>query len=429
MFNKKITAELDTTKKKLSKSNNFYSSLHSHMPTISFTPEGNVVSASPMFLQAVGYTLEQIKGKHHGMFCDAEYIRTAEYNQFWKELNSGKSNAGTFLRKNKAGDDLWLEATYFPISENGKIIEIFKIASDVTDTKEILDAQLAVYQAIDRSMGIIEFTPQGEVIAANKNFLSLISYSLHEVTGKHHRMFCTSGFYEKNPNFWAELQQGQVRSGRYKRLVKGGGEIWLEATYNPVFENNKVIKVIKFATDITQSVEREQAINRGIHVAHSTSIETTGKTDQGKVVLESSVVVAEEISKEIIDASELIEKLNHQSDEISKIVTTISSIADQTNLLALNAAIEAARAGEHGRGFAVVADEVRSLSSRTSQSTIEIDDMVRQNTVLSREAKKSMEHVQTQSLRSKELVNEAFEVIDQIKLGADNVSGTVGGLL
>jgi len=429
MFNKKLTLELDTVKKELSDTIDFVASLKNNMPTISFTTEGIITEASDLFLQTVGYSLDQVKGKHHRMFCDESYTETAEYKQFWEGLSNGDATSGTFLRKNKAGENLWLEATYFPITHNGKVMSIFKIASNVTKAKIASDEQTAIYQGIDRSMGIIEFTPQGEVVSANSNFLAVIDYSLNDIKGKHHRMFCTAEFYEDNPDFWAELAQGQFKSGRYQRVGKKGEEIWLEATYNPIFDDGKVIKVIKFASDTTESVKKELAITAATQLAHSTSIEMADKAVQGKTVLQKTVTVAQEINEELSNASDLIGKLNHQSDEISKIVTTISSIADQTNLLALNAAIEAARAGEHGRGFAVVADEVRTLASRTSESTVEIEDMVKQNTALSREAKTGMEHVQTQSLRSQELVNESFEVIDAIEESASNVSSSVAGLL
>ncbi|MFT2110471.1 methyl-accepting chemotaxis protein [Marinomonas sp. 2405UD68-3] len=176
-------------------------------------------------------------------------------------------------------------------------------------------------------------------------------------------------------------------------------------------------------------MNQQLAIQKATEIAHSTSLETAQVAEQGANVLKNTVAITSQINLDIEASSNLIEKLNTQSDEIFKIVNTISSIADQTNLLALNAAIEAARAGENGRGFAVVADEVRSLASRTSTSTVEIENMVKQNSALVREAREGMSHVQTQSVQSAELTNSAFDIIDEIQKGAENVSKTVSKLV
>ena len=222
MFNKKITADLDAALAEKKQLKDFITSLNGHMPTICFKPDGTITAVSDLFLQTVGYNREEVLGKHHRIFCDPEYARTSEYTAFWQELNTGKKISGTFKRKNKAGEELWLEATYFPVSENGKITKIFKIASDVTAPREELTAQEAIYKAIDRSMGIIEFTPKGEVLSANANFLSVINYSLEEIIGKHHKMFCKQSFYDENPRFWDELAQGKFTSGRFERVDKAG---------------------------------------------------------------------------------------------------------------------------------------------------------------------------------------------------------------
>lgn len=242
-------------------------------------------------------------------------------------------------------------------------------------------------------------------------------------------MFCDNDFYQENPSFWQDLQQGKFKSGQFLRKDKLGNQLWLEATYNPIFdENNQVVKVIKFASDITQNIERELLVNKASIIAYDTSLETVKITEQAAELLNSSVKISDEISDKAKETTEQINKLNQQSDNIQAIVSTIKAIADQTNLLALNAAIEAARAGEQGRGFAVVADEVRQLASRTSQSTNEIATVVSDNQEVTTNVQDGMNAVTNYLDKGQAQLAAVAEVMQQIKAGATNVSDTVASL-
>ena len=429
MFNFKLKAELQACQMQLAQAQAFIDAVKVGVATISFTPSGEILEANPLFLSVVGYSEQEVIGKHHRIFCDAHYAQSSSYAQFWEQLRQGHSHSGTYQRFDKQGRELWLDATYFPVKLDGKVVRVVKIASDITESYQQLSRQKAIISALDRALAIIEFTPKGDIITANQNFLSCVGYSLSQLKGQHHRLFCDESFYREQPHFWDDLAHGQLKSGLFSRRDSHGNEIWLEATYNPIKdESGKVVKVIKFASEVTERIKRAQAVSEAANIAQTISQETTRFAETGSELLTASVTISSAISEQVSRTSGLIGQLNEQSKSIEAIVSTISSIAEQTNLLALNAAIEAARAGDQGRGFAVVADEVRQLAARTSLSTGEIASVVQKNRELTAQITGNINEVATSAQRGKEQIGEVSGVMSQIEQGAINVTETVSNL-
>ncbi|QPR56721.1 methyl-accepting chemotaxis protein [Aeromonas allosaccharophila] len=429
MFNSKLKAELQQCQEQLLAQQGFFDAVHGSVATITFTPDGTVLAANDLFLNVVGFSAPEVVGHHHRMFCDPQYAQSSAYQQFWADLKQGRSRTGVFQRFNKRGEAIWLEATYFPVKLRGVVTKVIKIAADITEHHLQLLSQQAVVTALDRSMAMIEFTPGGEVVTANGNFLHTMGYTLAQVQGKHHRIFCDDQFYREQPHFWEELGRGQYKSGLFCRQNSHGGKVWLEATYNPILdENRKVVKVIKFASDITERINKSDAVREAAMLAHSAARETLNCAERGAGLLASVVDTSSLIASQLTHSIGLINLLNEQSRNIEAIVSTISSIADQTNLLALNAAIEAARAGDQGRGFAVVADEVRQLAARTSLSTDEIAKVVQNNRELTARVTSEMSDVASSAELGKQQVGEVNEVMSEIRREANNVSSTVSDL-
>ncbi|CAJ1796375.1 methyl-accepting chemotaxis protein [Aeromonas veronii] len=429
MFNSKLKAELQQCQDQLLEQQGFFDAVHGSVATITFTPDGTVLAANDLFLNVVGFSAPEVIGQHHRIFCDKLYAQSSDYQQFWADLKQGRSRTGVFQRFNKRGEAIWLEATYFPVKLRGVVTKVIKIAADITEHHLQLLSQQAVVTALDRSLAVIEFTPGGEVLAANGNFLHTMGYTLAQVQGKHHRIFCDDQFYRDQPHFWDELGRGQFKSGLFCRQNSHGSKVWLEATYNPILdEHRKVVKVIKFASDITERINKSDAVREAAMLAHDAARETLNCAERGAGLLSSVVDTSSLIASQLTHSIGLINQLNEQSRSIEAIVSTISSIADQTNLLALNAAIEAARAGDQGRGFAVVADEVRQLAARTSLSTDEIAKVVQNNRELTAKVTSEMSDVASSAELGKQQVGEVNEVMSDIRREANNVSSTVSDL-
>ncbi|MDX1968431.1 MAG: PAS domain-containing methyl-accepting chemotaxis protein [Planctomycetaceae bacterium] len=516
---------------------------------IEFQLDGTIVNANKNFLDVLGYTLDEIRGRHHSMFVDEAYRTSAEYREFWAKLNRGENISGELKRIAKGGREVWIQAIYSPIrNTEGKVVKVVKFATDITTEVQsratIADAA-GKMDAVNRTNAVIEFQLDGTILTANTNFLNAVGYTLEEIRGRHHSMFVeeayrTSAEYRE---FWAKLNRGENVSGEMKRIAKGGREIWIRAIYAPIKDQRgNLAKVVKFATEVTAEIQaRDQAVrtqnmmdNLPINVvmagrdtkivymnpatvrtlktiehllpvpvdqlkgqsfdilhrmpemqrrivgdpknlphrariklgpetldllvsaimdskgeylgpmvtwsvitgqvkmaddferdvkgvvqivtSSATEMQASSKSlaaaseetaRQSQVVaaaseeatrnVETVSSAAEELSKSIAeisrhvqDASKMtsmavteadktnitIKQLGDSSNEIGQVVKVITSIAQQTNLLALNATIEAARAGEAGKGFAVVANEVKELARQTAKATEEISQKI-----------------------------------------------------
>lgn len=382
--------------------------LRKSLAEIEFDPAGKIVDANDKFLNVLGYSRREVIGQHHSMFVSKEESAAQAYAEFWRALQRGEAQVAEFRRRHKNGSDVWIEASYNPIVDgHGKVYKVIKFATDVTAKKRESLETAGKIDAIYRSQAVIEFDLQGTIITANENFLGAMGYRLDEVVGKHHAMFverefATSGDYRA---FWDSLRRGEYQTARYKRIGKNNRVVWIEATYNPIFDaDGKPYKVIKFATDITKRIAsvtslleevmtvvgeqkvvtdllRDQASDLGHAAARNRDTSSSVST-----AAEELGAAANEIGRQITEATrivdtavasagrskDMVDKLAVASSRVGSVTGIINEIASQTNLLALNATIEAARAGEVGKGFAVVASEVKSLATQTGNATKEI---------------------------------------------------------
>lgn len=390
---------------------------------IEFTLEGEIITANPNFLDVVGYSLQEVKGKHHSMFVDPEYAKSPEYKQFWDRLNRGETVSEKFRRLGKNGKEIWLQASYNPILDRkGNVVSVIKFATDITEIEKEINERAAKIAAISRSQAVIEFDLDGTILTANENFLTTLGYNASDIVGRHHSMFvdpeyAKSGEYRA---FWDRLGKGEFIADKFLRLGRGGKEIWIQASYNPLFDlNGKPYKVIKFASDVTDVENERKAAEEQRAIKAAEQAQVVGSLAKGLNELSSGNLTSQ-LEEEF--ATEY-EQLRHDFNATAaRLRETMQSVMSAT------------------RGISTGADEVSQaaddLSKRTEQQAASLEETaaaleeitatVRKTAQNAKEASAIVTTAKSAAEDGGQIVDTAITAMGQIEQSSKQITDIIG---
>jgi methyl-accepting chemotaxis protein len=372
---------------------------------IEFEPTGKISWANENFCRTLGYSLDEIKGRHHSMFVEPSYAQSSDYADFWAKLGRGEFDSQEYKRIGKGGKEVWIQASYNPVvSRGGRVTRVVKVATDITDAKRKSAEDDAKLAAIGRAQAVIEFTTDGAILTANENFLNTLGYKLGEIKGQHHRMFVDPAFASSADysRFWERLRGGEFIAAEFPRVGKGGKQIWIQASYNPIFDmNGRVSKVVKFATDVTDRVKAVAALGEGL-----------GNLATGDLQQEVTTPFPPALEKLRLDFN----------NSVSSLRSVVSSVG------------ETARAVE--TGTAEISDASSNLSKRTEQQASSLEETAAALDQITATVKKAAEGAtharkvvagtKDDAQKSGEVVRKAVEAMGGIEKSSQQISQIIG---
>lgn len=371
---------------------------------IEFDMTGKILTANENFCKALGYELSEIVGQHHRIFVDPAEAASADYRQFWSELAAGRFDRRQYKRIAKGGKEVWIEASYNPVSRGGKFYKVVKFATDITEQKLKSAEDAGKLDALSRSQAVIEFTPTGEILTANQNFLTVLGYQLAEIKGKHHSMFCDKAYVGSNDyqNFWARLSAGEFVADEFLRIGKGGKKVHIQASYNPILDmNGNVFKVVKFATDVTARVDNVDLL--------AAALQSVAEGDLTQQLSTPFLPALEKLRTDFnVAASKLCSAMEAVSENASAIAAASQEIRSASDDLSRRTEQQAASVEE----TAAALEEITTTGSDSSQRAQEAGQLVR----------KTKDNAERSGL----VVRQAVDAMGKIESSASEIASIIG---
>jgi methyl-accepting chemotaxis protein len=372
---------------------------------IEFDLSGKVLAVNQNFCRVLGYEPAEIIGKHHSMFVEPAYAASMDYRAFWDKLGRGECDASEYKRLGKNGKEVWIQASYNPVlGRGGRVVKVVKVATEVTAQKLQSAENEGKLTALSRAQAVIEFSTDGNVLAANENFLKALGYELGEIKGRHHRMFVDPAYAQSAEygQFWQRLGRGEFIADEFCRIAKGGKEVWINASYNPIFDmDGRVFKVVKFATDVTERVHAVEMLGAGL-----------GKLSEGNLLHTIPTQFTPALEPLRRDFNTVVDRLHASLSGIANNAMTISSGAEEVATASDDLSKRTEQQAANLEETAAALEEITATVRKTAEGT--------------KNARQLVESTRLNAERSGAVVTEAIKAMDGIETSSKQVTQIIG---